>query len=83
MDQLLAFINALPPEQRIAFASACGTTINYLRKACSKKQQLGADLCIAIERESSGAVTCEQIRPDADWAYLRATAKPLHKTAVA
>lgn len=32
-----------------------------------------ADYCPAIEKASGGAVTCEQIRPDVDWAYLRGT----------
>ena len=29
---------------------------------------------ITIERESGGAVRCEDLRPDVDWAYLRGTA---------
>jgi DNA-binding transcriptional regulator YdaS (Cro superfamily) len=35
---------------------------------------LGESLCIAIDRESGGAVRCEDIRTDVDWAYLRNTA---------
>lgn len=29
--------------------------------------------CIDIERITHGAVRCEELRPDIDWAYLRAT----------
>lgn len=29
--------------------------------------------CVAIEKATSGAVRCEELRPDIDWAYLRAT----------
>jgi DNA-binding transcriptional regulator YdaS (Cro superfamily) len=32
-----------------------------------------ADLCPRIERMTDGAVRCEDLRPDVDWAYLRAT----------
>ncbi len=32
-----------------------------------------AELCIVLERESRGAIACEELRPDVDWAYLRGT----------
>lgn len=71
MCALLDYLNSLPvPDQR-AFAERAETTVGYLRKACSMRQRLGADLVIALERESGGAVRCEQLRPDVDWAYLR------------
>lgn len=56
-------------------AAACGTSLGYLRKACSTGQRIGEKICIAIERESDGAVRCEDLRPDVDWAYLRGTEK--------
>lgn len=34
-----------------------------------------ADRCPAIERATGGAVRCEDLRPDVDWAYLRGTNK--------
>lgn len=73
MKSLLTYLNGLSMERREQFASGCGTTVGYLRKACSANQRLGADLCISIERESAGVVKCEVLRPDVDWAYLRAT----------
>lgn len=30
-----------------------------------------AERCPDIERATSGAVKCEELRPDVDWAYLR------------
>lgn len=33
-----------------------------------------AEKCPAIERATNGAVRCEDLRPDVDWAYLRNTA---------
>lgn len=32
-----------------------------------------ADRCPSIERMTRGAVTCEELRPDIDWGYLRGT----------
>ena len=75
MEKLLAFINGLSPSDQVGFASRCKSSIGYLRKAISVGQQLGEGLCINIERESIGAVTCEQLRPDVDWQYLRGTKK--------
>jgi DNA-binding transcriptional regulator YdaS (Cro superfamily) len=71
MKKLLDFINSLSKERRAAFCAACGTTVGYLRKACSINQQLGSDLCILIDRESGGMVSVEDLRPDVDWGYLR------------
>ncbi|MDR3353365.1 MAG: helix-turn-helix domain-containing protein [Zoogloeaceae bacterium] len=71
MEKLRAYINSLSPQQQQGFAERCGTSIGYLRKALSVKPNLSESLCINIERESAGAVTCEELRPDVDWAYLR------------
>ena len=73
METLRTYLNQIPPTEQMAFAFRCGTSIGYLRKACSIKQKIGADLCIQIERESAGRVRVEDLRPDVDWAYLRAT----------
>lgn len=32
-----------------------------------------AERCLEIEKITEGAVTCEELRPDVDWAYLRGT----------
>lgn len=71
MQKLLTYLNGLPKADRQSFVARCGTSEGYLRKAVSKGQRLGESLCIAIDRESRGAVRCEDIRADVDWAYLR------------
>lgn len=38
-----------------------------------KKTRVPAEYCPAIERATQGQVTCEELRPDVDWGYLRAT----------
>lgn len=40
------------------------------------KRGIPADKCPDIERTTGGVVTCEALRPDVDWAYLRGTATP-------
>lgn len=71
MEALREFLNSLPTEEQEAFAKRCQTSIGYLRKAISAKQQLGADIVVSIERESLGRVRCEKLRPDVDWKFLR------------
>lgn len=36
-------------------------------------RQVPAERCPAIERATDGAVRCEELRPDVDWAVLRCT----------
>jgi DNA-binding transcriptional regulator YdaS (Cro superfamily) len=38
-----------------------------------KRTRVPAEYCPAIEKATAGAVRCEDLRPDVDWAYLRAT----------
>jgi DNA-binding transcriptional regulator YdaS (Cro superfamily) len=34
-----------------------------------------AERCPEIEKATSGEVTCEELRPDVDWGFLRGTEK--------
>jgi DNA-binding transcriptional regulator YdaS (Cro superfamily) len=73
MEKLLKYLNDLNKDQRREFCLAVESSEGYLRKAVSRRQKLGAEICINIERETSGLIKCEDLRPDADWAYLRGT----------
>jgi len=73
MEKLRAYLNSLSPSDQEDFARRCNTTIGYLRKGISTGQLFGESICINIDRESEGTVTCEDLRPDVDWAYLRGT----------
>lgn len=73
MESLRAYLKTLSPTEQQEFAVRCDTTIGYLRKVLSTGQSIGESIAIAIERESERAVTCEELRPDVDWAYLRRT----------
>lgn len=39
---------------------------NWLRR-----KNVPAEHCPSIEKATGGAVRCEELRPDVDWAYLR------------
>lgn len=71
MDKLLSYLNSLDIGSQARFATRCQTTVGYLRKACSVKQQLSDGLCLRITAESAGIVQPEHLRPDVDWQYLR------------
>ncbi len=77
MNELRAFLNTLSVEQQAAFAAKCGTTIASLRVAISKQSKIGAELCVAIEKNSNGLVTRKNLRPDSwesIWPELNTTA---------
>ena len=78
---LKKFLLSLPAADRDDFAARCETTYAHLRNIAYGFRQAGEKLCIAIERESQGAVRCEDLRPDVDWAFLRGTPKPKSKKA--
>lgn len=71
---LKSYIRSLPRESRPAFAARCGASLSHIRFVGYGVKRCSADLAIAIERATSGAVRCEELRPDIDWSYLRGSA---------
>lgn len=56
---------SMPVSERRQFAGRCGASYNYLNLyAFGQKPRIGEAIAIAIERESSGRVTVELLRPD-------------------
>jgi DNA-binding transcriptional regulator YdaS (Cro superfamily) len=64
MEELRFYINSLSTEQREAFATACGTSIGYLRKAICIGSKLDGALARRVEEASFGHVKKEMLRPD-------------------
>lgn len=64
METLRQYLNSLTPEQQEAFATSAGTTLGYLRKACSKKPQMDGALCRRLDEASGGKVARASLRPD-------------------
>lgn len=69
MNELRIYLNNLSLDEQRDFASQCGTSIGYLRKALSKNHDLGAALCVLIERASNGEVTRKHLHP-CDWTSI-------------
>ena len=58
---------------QVAVARVCDVSPGMVSQWVSGHRGVAAEHCPAIERATSGAVRCEDLRPDVDWAYLRAT----------
>lgn len=52
-------------------ARQLGITQPYLSQIITGVRQPSSDIAIAIERETGGAVTVEELRPDIDWQVIR------------
>jgi DNA-binding transcriptional regulator YdaS (Cro superfamily) len=64
MDKLLAYLNSLSTPEQTAFALAIGSSVGYLRKACSdKRYPLGPELCVLIEDVTGGRISRRDLRP--------------------
>jgi DNA-binding transcriptional regulator YdaS (Cro superfamily) len=57
----------------LQLARAVGVSAVIVSQWKTGARQVPAERCPAIERATDGAVTCEELRPDVDWAYLRGT----------
>ncbi|AEJ01234.1 hypothetical protein Nit79A3_1402 [Nitrosomonas sp. Is79A3] len=73
--KLKIYIQSLSVNERVVFAENCETTLKHLRNVAYGYKIAGENLCINIERESKGAVRCEELRTDVDWGFLRGTSK--------
>jgi len=59
-----------------ALASAIGLSQSHVWNWLNRRS-IPAEHCPAIERATERAVRCEALRPDVDWAYLRAVCEEL------
>lgn len=65
------YIKGLDRASLDSLAERCQTTAGQLKQVAYGHRRANGGLAVCIERETKGAVTCEQLRPDIDWAYLR------------
>ncbi len=54
-----------------ALARALGVPPVLISQWANSQRPVPSDRCPAIERATDGAVRCEEMRPDIDWAVLR------------
>lgn len=69
--ELKTYLKSLPAPERRAFAARCGTSLQHLYNITARLKTCGEKLAIEIEKNSERAVSCEEMRSDVDWAYLR------------
>jgi DNA-binding transcriptional regulator YdaS (Cro superfamily) len=69
--KLKPFLQTMTLVERKAFAESCGTGASHLNNVSYGYRPCSLELAIEIERKSGGKVTCEEVCPDLDWAYLR------------
>ncbi|HOX27342.1 MAG TPA: YdaS family helix-turn-helix protein [Candidatus Krumholzibacteria bacterium] len=70
--QLIHYIQGLGDEdKRVAFAERAGTSPAYLLQLAYGYKRASVNMCVSIEKASRGAVRCEELRKDVDWAYLK------------
>jgi DNA-binding transcriptional regulator YdaS (Cro superfamily) len=67
------YITSLAIKERDAFAKRCGTSLGFLKLLAYGRKPCSPELAVAIDRETSGAVSFEELcpSPKMDWAYLR------------
>ena len=70
---LKTYISALNGQQLQDFSVRCNTTPGHMKQVAGGFRRAGEALAINIERESGRTILCEDMRPDVDWAFLRAT----------
>ncbi|HEY3986471.1 helix-turn-helix domain-containing protein [Cedecea sp.] len=72
-------------EQRRGLATqlgkAIGVNASLISQWANGIRQIPAERCPEIEKATNGVVTCEELRPDVSWSYLRRSTG--HKTNVA
>lgn len=56
---------------QVALATLLGVTKAAVGQWRDPDRRVPAEHCPAIERATEGAVRCEELRPDIDWAVLR------------
>lgn len=63
----------LKDHKQVDLARVLGVTQGAVHQWANGMTRVAIERCIAIERATGRAVTCEDLRPDVDWGFLRAT----------
>lgn len=63
---LKTYLASLDQNTREPFALKCDTTLGHMRNVSYGQKTCSPELAVCVERESAGAVTRRDLRPD-DW----------------
>lgn len=69
--KLKLFLGQLSSYEKTEFARKCETSTGYLNQIMYGNSRCSASLAIKIDKESLGAVPCDDLCPDADFNYIR------------
>lgn len=67
------FFNLSQADQ-VEFATRCKTSAGHIKQIIYRNRNCNPVLAIALERESGGKIICDDLCPNADFAYLRSQA---------
>lgn len=65
------YIKSLGKLELEQLAVRCGTSVGQLKQVAYGHRRASAGLAVCIDRETEGKVTCEELRSDIDWGYIR------------
>lgn len=68
---LKQYFSELNEKEKNSFAKSCLTTVGHIKQIMYGYRKCNPILAIAIDRESNGVVSCDDLCPDADFDYLR------------
>lgn len=68
---LREYLDSLPKGGRKEFADRLGIAPSYLSQLTSGIRSCGIELAAAIERESGGKCTVQELAPKVDWDLVR------------
>lgn len=73
--QLQEYLKSSERGEAIRLAKTIGVAQPIVSFWVSGKRQVPAERCPDIEKFTEGKVTCEELRPDVNWAVLRNSGK--------
>ncbi|TKD40724.1 transcriptional regulator [Azotobacter chroococcum] len=65
------YIKSLEKLELEALAVRCNTSVGQIKHVAYGNRRAAAGLAVCLERETQGVVTCEELRPDIDWGFIR------------
>lgn len=71
MEKLIEFLAGQPAGYKSRLAKSMGRHPSYFSRQLAGDRAFTVTDCIVIEKFTEGAVRCEDILRDVDWAYLR------------
>ncbi|MCA4074593.1 helix-turn-helix domain-containing protein [Pseudomonas kurunegalensis] len=68
---LSEYLKTMDKEGLDGLARRCGTSVGQLKQVAYGNRRASAGLAVSLDRETEGKISCESLRPDIDWDYLR------------